>query len=111
MVKRSGGIESAIQVINASRYYTFFIVERYDTNPLPEKWRAFGWWVTEIDGHDIDSILEALKQVDTVKGQPRIIIAHTVKGKGISFAENQAAFHNGMFSQKQYDQAMRELGG
>lgn len=90
---------------------TGFIVERYDTNPLPEKWRAFGWWVTEIDGHDIDAILEALKQADNVKGQPRIIIAHTVKGKGISFAENQAVFHNGMLSQKQYDLALKELTG
>ena len=85
------------------------IVERFDTNPLAEKWKAFGWWVTQIDGHDMKCVVEALDRVDEVKGKPKIIIAHTVKGKGVSFAENQAAFHNGQLTQEQYNQACNEL--
>lgn len=85
------------------------VVERFDTNPLVDKWKAFGWWVLEIDGHNIRDIMEALDRVDEVRGKPKVIIAHTVKGKGISFAENQAAFHNGQLTQEQYDQAYSEL--
>jgi transketolase len=90
---------------------TGVIAERFDSSPLPEKWRSFGWWVHEIDGHDIKSILEALEEADKVTGQPKMIIAHTVKGKGISFAENQPAFHNGILKQEQYELALQELGG
>ena len=87
------------------------IADRFDTSPLPEKWRSFGWWVHEIDGHDMKSILDALEEADKVKGQPKMIIAHTVKGKGISFAENQPAFHNGILTEEQYKLALQELGG
>jgi transketolase len=90
---------------------TGVIAERFDSSPLPEKWRSFGWWVYEIDGHDIKSILEALEEADKVTGLPKMIIAHTVKGKGISFAENQPAFHNGILTQEQYELALQELGG
>ncbi len=85
------------------------VVERFDTNPLVDKWKAFGWWVMQIDGHDMKRVVEALDQVDEVRGKPKVIIAHTVKGKGISFAENQAAFHNGQLTQEQYDQAYSDL--
>jgi transketolase len=90
---------------------TGVIAERFDSSPLPEKWRSFGWLVYEIDGHDIKSILEALEEADKVTGLPKMIIAHTVKGKGISFAENQPAFHNGILTQEQYELALQELGG
>lgn len=85
------------------------VKERFDTNPLPEKWKAFGWNVIEIDGHDMEQILSALDTADTVKEQPTVIIARTVKGKGISFAENVVSFHNGILSQEQYEQALQEL--
>jgi transketolase len=85
------------------------IEERFDSSPVVEKWKAFGWWVKEINGHDMKAILEALDGADGVSGQPKIIIAYTVKGKGVSFAEHQAAYHNGMLTQEQYDQALREL--
>lgn len=85
------------------------VKERFDTNPLPEKWAAFGWNVIEIDGHNMEEILTALDTADTVKDKPTVIIAHTVKGKGVSFAENVVSFHNGILSQEQYDQALREL--
>jgi len=82
--------------------------ERFDIDPLREKWAAFGWHVMEVDGHDIDQILKALDAADGIKGKPTVIIAHTVKGKGISFAENVAAFHNGAMTKEQYAQALRE---
>lgn len=85
------------------------VKDRFDTNPMPEKWAAFGWHVIEIDGHDIPQILAALDEADTVKGQPTVIIAHTVKGKGISFAENVVGFHNGAMTHEQYETALREL--
>jgi len=85
------------------------IVERYDTNPLPEKWKACGWFVLEIDGHNMKEILDALDEVDKIEGQPKMIIAHTVKGKGICFAEHQAAFHHGEMNQAQYEKACDEL--
>ena len=85
------------------------IVDRLDSNPLPEKWKSFGWNVIEIDGHNMEEILTALDTADTVHGQPTVIIAHTVKGKGISFAENVVGFHNGTLTQELYDQAISEL--
>ena len=85
------------------------VTERLNSNPLPEKWESFGWNVIEIDGHNMEEILTALDQADTVKGQPTVIIANTTKGKGISFAENVVGFHNGMFTQETYKQALEEL--
>ena len=61
--------------------------------PVADKFRAFGWNVLEIDGHDFDQILEAFKKARECKGRPTMIIAHTVKGKGVSFMENQAGWH------------------
>ncbi len=85
------------------------ITQRYNTQPHAEKWRAFGWHVVEIDGHNMSAILEALDAVDAVRGKPKMIIAHTTKAKGISFAENRPEYHNGTLSAEQYAQALREL--
>lgn len=87
------------------------VAERLDTNPLPEKWKAFGWKVMEIDGHDMDQIMDSLDAAGTEKGRPTVIIAHTVKGKGISFAEHVVGFHNGTLTEETYEQALRELSG
>ena len=84
------------------------IEERFNIQYLPEKWSAFGWQVTEIDGHNIEEIVQALDAAGLVKGKPSVIIAHTIKGKGISFAENVAGFHNGAMTKEQYEQALRE---
>jgi len=86
------------------------IRQRYNTAPYPEKWRAFGWHVLEIDGHDMQAILEALDAVDAVTGKPKMIVAHTTKGKGIPFAENRPEFHNGSLNAEQYAQALLALG-
>ena len=85
------------------------VADRMDSQPLPEKWRAFRWHVIEIDGHDVKAIAAALDEAETIKGRPTAIIANTVKGKGISFAENNVAFHNGAMTQAQYDLALKEV--
>jgi transketolase len=87
------------------------IAERFNTNPLNEKWESFGWHVIECDGHNIREIIQSLDKADSVTGKPVIIIANTVKGCGISFAENVAAFHHGAMTQEQYACALEELGG
>ena len=78
--------------------------------PLADKWRAFGWQVLEIDGHDIDAIRAAVAQAKTVADRPVMIIAETVKGKGVSFMENQASWHGSAPNAEQAAQALRELG-
>jgi len=85
------------------------ITDRYNTNPHAEKWKAFGWHVSEVDGHNIKEICETLDSVDNIKGQPKIIIARTVKGKGVTFAENIVAFHNGELTEEQFEKACNEL--
>lgn len=76
-------------------------------NPLSEKFRAFGWDSVEVDGHNVEKIKEALNSVHYC---PLAIIAHTVKGKGISFMENDPSWHNKALTKKQYEQAIKELG-
>ncbi len=81
------------------------IVERYDTNPHGEKWKAFGWCVLEIDGHSVSQITDALDEADKVKGAPVMIVANTVKGKGVPFAEGKAEFHHGIMTEEQHETA------
>ena len=82
---------------------------RYSSSPIDQKWRAFGWHVQEIDGHDMPEILTALDRADEISGQPNIIIARTVKASGIPFAEGRAEFHNGIMTVEQYTEACRVL--
>ena len=78
--------------------------------PIDEKFKAFGFHVINIDGHDFDQIEAAYQEARTVKGQPTAIIAKTVKGKGVSFMENQASWHGTAPNDEQYEVAMEELG-
>jgi transketolase len=83
--------------------------EIFDIPDIAEKWRAFGWNVLSVDGHDVGAILDALDEAAATKGVPTAIVAETVKGKGVSFAENTAAFHNGAMTRQQYDRALVEI--
>jgi transketolase len=78
--------------------------------PFPDKWRAFGWAVRQVDGHDIPELIDALNWAAGVKGQPSIIIAKTVKGKGVSFMEDLAGWHGKAPDAKQAAQALDEIG-
>ncbi len=78
--------------------------------PLAEKWRAFGWHTVEIDGHDLGAIVEALEAARGFEGRPSMIIAHTVKGKGVSFLENAMGWHGKAMDPEQAARALEELG-
>lgn len=79
------------------------------SDPLDEKFAAFGWHVIRIDGHNFDEILQALAEARATKGKPTAILMHTVKGKGVSFMENQAGWHGKAPNDEQYAQAKAEL--
>ena len=103
-------LENLVAILDRNRIQaTGPVAERLNSNPYPEKFRAFGWQVMETDGHDMERILEALDWAGEAAGGPRMIIAHTVKGSGISFAENQAAFHNNSLTPEQFQAACSEL--
>ena len=76
---------------------------------VAKKWKACGWEVLKIDGHNIRQILKALEKAKQVTGRPAVIIAETIKGKGFSFAENNAAFHYGILTEDLYRQASSDL--
>jgi transketolase len=76
---------------------------------LSAKFEAFGWAVRTVDGHDVTALANVLGSVPFERGKPSMVIARTVKGKGVSFMENQAKWHHGVPSNQQYEQAMREL--
>lgn len=78
-------------------------------NPLDEKWKAFNWHVQVIDGHNFEEIFAAIESAKNEKGKPSIIIAKTIKGKGVSFMENKAEWHGSAPSQQQLEQALEEL--
>ena len=77
--------------------------------PLDKKWEAFGWNVIKIDGHNFEEIFVALDKAKATKGQPTIIIAKTTKGKGVSFMENVCGFHGVAPTEKETEQAIKEL--
>jgi transketolase len=83
--------------------------DRKRLEPLGDKWRAFGWNVLEIDGHDMAAICDALDTATSTAGQPTVIIASTVKARGVPFLENQASSHNAMITAEQFAEAIRIL--
>jgi transketolase len=78
--------------------------------PIADKWRAFGWHTLEVDGHDIPQLLAAFQACRKIKDRPNMIIAHTVKGKGVSIFEGQKKYHGVAPTPEEYQQAMQELG-
>jgi transketolase len=77
--------------------------------PMAAKWKSFNWSVLEIDGHNIRSVLEAFELAAGIEAGPTVIIAHTTKGKGVSFMENKALWHGAVPDREQYNRAMAEL--
>lgn len=80
-----------------------------NTEPMTDKWRAFGWHVIDVDGHDFNQLINAFEQAKTIKGKPTAIIARTVKGKGVSFMENNVDFHGKAPNAAQLEQALKDL--
>lgn len=80
-----------------------------DMMDISAKWKAFGWYVQEIDGHDFKQIFDALDKARAHKGQPSVIVAHTIKGKGVSFMENIVEWHGKTPNEAEYKAALAEL--
>ncbi len=78
--------------------------------PLPAKWRDFGWHVMEVDGHDLVGLQQGYEQAVAHKGEPTVLVAHTIKGHGVSFSEGQAQWHNRSLTQDEARLALAELG-
>ena len=88
-----------------------FTAEVMGLEPLADRWRSFGWHVRETDGHDMGQVLDALDEARQVQGQPTVVIARTVKGKGVSFMENNPDFHGKAPNTEQLALALQELEG
>ncbi len=86
-----------------------FIHEIMSSLPIPDKWLGFGWHVIEINGHDYNAILSAYDEAEKVKGKPTVIVAKTIKGKGVSFMENQVDWHGKAPSKDEAERALAEL--
>lgn len=105
-------LDNLVVIIDYNKIQSLGTVkEVIDLDSLGDKWRAFGWAVREIDGHDLDQIHETLSQVPLEPGRPTCVIAHTVKGKGVSFMENTLLWHYRTPQGEEYAAAMAELGG
>ncbi|MBA7716185.1 Apulose-4-phosphate transketolase subunit A [subsurface metagenome] len=78
-------------------------------DPFNQKWQAFGWHVIEVDGHDLTQLIDAFDRAKLAKGQPVVIIAHTIKGKGVSFMENNPDFHGKAPNAEEVEIALKEL--
>ena len=85
------------------------VAETKPLEPLPEKWAAFGWHALEVDGHDFQQIFDALDSARAEKGRPTVIVARTVKGKGVSFMEGNADWHGKAPDDELFEKAMAEL--
>ncbi|WP_102399082.1 transketolase [Haloimpatiens massiliensis] len=85
--------------------------EVMNSNPIDDKFKAFGWHVITIDGHDFEQIIKAIEEAKNTKDKPTVVICKTVKGKGVSFMENQAGWHGSAPSREQCEEALKEIGG
>jgi len=86
-----------------------FVKDIMDVDPLAEKWRAFGWHAIECDGHSVEAVQKAFAEAAATKGKPTAIVAHTVKGKGVSFMENNPKFHGVAPTADELALALKEL--
>lgn len=104
-------LENLVAIVDYNKIQSFGTVkEVLDLEPLAEKWRAFGWSVREIDGHNFSAIREALSSLPFGEGKPNMILAHTTKGKGVSYMENQLAWHYRSPNPDLLAKALAELG-
>ena len=105
------GLDNLTAIIDHNKYQqTGPVFETMDYRPFADKWRASRWHVEEIDGHDQQAVLDAFHRVQPVTGQPQVIIAHTVKGKGVSLLENDFSWHGKALSPEQAEAALAEIG-
>ena len=103
-------LDNLIAVVDYNKIQSFGRTkEVLDLEPLGAKWRDFGWEVKEVNGHDVEELEQAFKNLPFKKGKPSCLIAHTIKGKGLSFAEDTVASHYINLTEEQLKQALREI--
>jgi transketolase len=106
------GLDNLCAILDANQVQqTGKVAERLDIEPVVAKWRAFNWHVREIDGHDMTQILDALDEAELVTGRPSLIVARTVKGKGVSWMELDPSWHGKAPDGEKAEQALAELRG
>ncbi|MFY9819840.1 MAG: transketolase [Thermoanaerobaculia bacterium] len=104
-------LDNLVAIVDYNKIQSFGTVkEVLDLEPLADKWRAFGWGMREIDGHDLEAIREAFAAVPFVPDRPSCIVAHTIKGKGVSYMENQLLWHYRAPRGADLETALREIG-
>jgi transketolase len=104
------GLDNLVAIVDYNKIQSLGRVEEViDLDPLSDKWRAFGWAVEEIDGHDIEAVERALADVPLVPGKPTCVVAHTVKGKGVSYMEDELLWHYRAPRGELLDEALAEL--
>jgi transketolase len=110
LTARHWELGNLIVIVDYNRIQSFGRVsEVLELEPFAEKWRSFGWHTQEIDGHNHQEIVGALENASVDSNRPHVIIAHTIKGKGVSFMENTVDWHYWTPNADHYAQAMKEL--
>ena len=103
-------LDSLIAIVDCNKLQAFGETKDViDLEPLADKWSSFGWTVKEIDGHNFNQIKDNLKKIPFKEGKPSVIIANTIKGKGVSFMENNLAWHYKSPTEKEYKIAVKEI--
>jgi transketolase len=105
-------LDNLVAIVDYNKVQSLGTVEEVmSLDPLAEKWRSFGWGVREVDGHDVNQVYTALAEVPFEPGRPSCLIAHTVKGKGVSFMEGKVLWHYRSPQGEEYQLALAELEG
>lgn len=103
-------VDHLVTILDANKYQLDDSTKAIcNMEPMGDKWRSFGWDVQEIDGHDLQQVLSAVEKAKKVKNQPAIVIANTIKGKGVSFMENNNGFHGVAPTKDELERALKEL--
>ena len=103
-------LDDLVAIIDYNKVQSMGTVkEVLDLEPLVDKWRAFGWAVREVDGHDLEQVDDVLSRVPFAPGRPSCVVAHTIKGKGVSFMENTVLWHYRAPQGKEFEAALAEL--
>jgi transketolase len=103
-------VENVVAIVDYNKIQLDgFVKDIMEVAPLADKWRAFGWHTIELDGHDIPALKAAFAEAEATKGKPTAIVAHTVKGKGVSFMENNPKFHGVAPTADEVKRALQEL--
>jgi transketolase len=111
MTAQQYGLDNLVVIVDRNRIQQGdFTKKIIDMDPMGAKWEAFGFAVVEVDGHDHEALLACFANLPLEKGKPTCIVANTIKGKGVSFAENKPAWHHGVPTSEQLLLAAAELG-